>query len=250
MIGIYKFENLLNGHCYIGQSVDIERRFKDHVNRAKNNFNSNSEYNSSFHRALRKYGLQNFSFIVLEECDKQLLNEREMYWIKYYNSYEKGYNETLGGDTQEATRKFNDRFILSIQNILLNTSMTYEEIHKKFNISLGRISEINTGKVGYNTNLSYPLRNKKKKYICSICGAEVYKGSKYCIVCANKQNRAVKERPNREELKTLIRTKTFVAIGLMYGVTDNAIRKWCKAENLPTKKQIINAYSDKEWETI
>jgi hypothetical protein len=51
-------------------------------------------------------------------------------------------------------------------------------------------------------------------------------------------------------LKQLIRTKSFVSIGKSYGVTDNAIRKWCKKENLPTKKAEINLLSDEEWEKI
>ena len=54
----------------------------------------------------------------------------------------------------------------------------------------------------------------------------------------------------RDELKSLIRTCTFTDIGRKYGVTDNAIRKWCLAEGLPRKKTEINNYSDEEWNNI
>ena len=57
-------------------------------------------------------------------------------------------------------------------------------------------------------------------------------------------------RPSREELKQLIRTIPFTRIAEQFGVSDNAIRKWCKAENLPSKKSEINQYSVSEWEKI
>ena len=58
------------------------------------------------------------------------------------------------------------------------------------------------------------------------------------------------DRPNREELKQLIRTQPFTQIAKKYGVTDNAIRKWCIKEHLPSKKTEINILSDEEWEKI
>ena len=54
----------------------------------------------------------------------------------------------------------------------------------------------------------------------------------------------------RDELKVLIRTTSFTAIGKKYGVSDNAVRKWCKTCNLPYRKKDINSYSDEEWEKI
>jgi group I intron endonuclease len=98
MIGIYKFTNKINNKSYIGQSVNIANRVQDHFYRAFYNYHTNREYDKAFYRALRKYGKENFNFEILEECSKEDLNEREKYWIKYYNSYENGYNETIGGD--------------------------------------------------------------------------------------------------------------------------------------------------------
>ena len=73
--------------------------------------------------------------------------------------------------------------------------------------------------------------------------------STYCTKSLGLVNRTV-ERPTREELKNLIRTVPFITIGKQFGVSDNAIRKWCKIENLPYTKKEIKSYSDKEWDLI
>lgn len=92
MIGIYGFQNQLNQKWYIGQSIHIEHRQKEHKNEMLSNRSNNKFYN-----ALRKYGWENFSFQILEECSPEELNSKEVYWIKYYNSYLNGYNSTPGG---------------------------------------------------------------------------------------------------------------------------------------------------------
>lgn len=94
--GIYKITNLINKKKYIGKSIDIERRFREHK--------SKSEWRRTprkpLYLAFQKYGLESFSFEVLEECDKSVLNKRERYWIKYYqtNNRELGYNIREGGE--------------------------------------------------------------------------------------------------------------------------------------------------------
>ena len=55
---------------------------------------------------------------------------------------------------------------------------------------------------------------------------------------------------SREELKKLVRTKSFLEIGRMYGVSDNAIRRWCDKFNLPRKKNEIKKYTDAEWQEV
>ncbi len=95
--GIYKITNKINNKVYIGCSKNIEHRWIAH--KSESIIDTNPQYNYSIHKAFRKYGLDNFSFEIIEILPENEIFEREKYWIKYYDSYNKGYNETLGGDT-------------------------------------------------------------------------------------------------------------------------------------------------------
>lgn len=106
------------------------------------------------------------------------------------------------------------------------------------------------------TNARNPNR---KKYYCENCGKPVcQKGVKLCQSCFKEQQKKTiidggqrkVERPSRDKLKELIRIKPFTQIGTQFGVSDNAIRKWCDDFNLPRKKSEINAYSNEEWANI
>ena len=69
MIGIYKIENKINHHVYIGQSINIEARWQEHYRNgsANESFINRAWYNYPLYRALRKYGLENFEFTIIEE---------------------------------------------------------------------------------------------------------------------------------------------------------------------------------------
>ena len=91
---IYKITNTLNGKVYIGQTIKtIQKRFTQHKN------NSNKEYFSQIvlYKAFNKYGIENFVCEEIEEVPNENLDEREKYWIAFYDSYFDGYNSTLGG---------------------------------------------------------------------------------------------------------------------------------------------------------
>lgn len=91
---IYLITNKLNNKQYVGKTeYTIIDRWKEH----KKNYKSLRD-NMPIHKAMFKYGEGYFEICQLEECDNSLLNEREKYWIKYYNTYYNGYNATLGGD--------------------------------------------------------------------------------------------------------------------------------------------------------
>ena len=93
---------------------------------------------------------------------------------------------------------------------------------------------------------NYGSKNIKKHNHCADCGKEIALSSTWCPKCAAKHNRACKVdeclRPSKQELLELIQTKPFTEIGRMYGVSDNAIRKWCKNMGLPTTKKELKSY--------
>lgn len=109
MIGIYKITNKINGKSYIGQSNDIERRFQEHRNLQRIS-------RCGIHAPLVKYGLENFTFEVIEECSIEQLNDREKYWIKKLKTYPLGYNLTPGGD-QGSVGEWNGRSRLTEEDV-------------------------------------------------------------------------------------------------------------------------------------
>lgn len=170
MQGIYKITNKINGKIYIGQSVNIEERFKSHKY-TYNNPKANG-YNTKFYRALRKYGIENFTFEIVEEVvNKENLNKREIFWIQYYNSYKQGYNSTLGGDVVtencelHPNAKHTNHQILNLKNMIYSTNIPFRELGKMFTMSESEISQINTGKkwtaLG---NYNYPIRQKEYRH--------------------------------------------------------------------------------------
>ena len=95
LTGIYKIVNNINGHLYIGQSIDIHNRWMRHKWSA---FHEEACKDYPLYRAFRKYGIENFTFEVIELCDKTELQEKEKYYINMYQSFIEGYNQTSGGE--------------------------------------------------------------------------------------------------------------------------------------------------------
>lgn len=97
------------------------------------------------------------------------------------------------------------------------------------------------------------IAKENKKNFCIDCGAEIAIASTRCPKCANKQKglRARRvDRPTRDELKAMIRTMPFTKIGEKFGITDNAIRKWCDEYGLPRTKKAIITIKDIDWELL
>ena len=101
---IYKITNIQNNKVYIGQTIrPVEQRFNRHMTDALNNI-----LDTHFARAIRKYGKENFIIETIDKASTQEeLNQKEQYWIRYYNSVEQGYNETdaiskCGGNTYKS----------------------------------------------------------------------------------------------------------------------------------------------------
>lgn len=93
VMGIYKITNQVTKECYIGQSVDISKRWKDH---AKCGLGIDTPAGNKLYKAMQTYGIWNFSWEVLEQCSKDLLDEKEKYYIELYDSYNFGYNSNTG----------------------------------------------------------------------------------------------------------------------------------------------------------
>ena len=92
---IYKVTNTLNGKIYVGQTSNtVERRWNAHI---RDSFKTKENY-THFQKAIRKYGKDSFTVETLEACSVDKLNERECFWISFYDSYHNGYNSTLGGE--------------------------------------------------------------------------------------------------------------------------------------------------------
>lgn len=248
MCGIYKITNNINGKVYIGQSICIERRWRNH----KNYFGSGNE-DYPLYRAFSKYGIENFSFEVVEECETDLLNEREIYWISFYRSNQRdyGYNQTAGGSFSTPI-KLTFEEAEEIINLLKDSSLSQEEIAEQFNISQRTVSGICLGETWRKNRESYPIRKKhiprgeNKENYCIDCGMKISSNAIRCSSCQGKISRKA-ERPSRDELKSLIRHFPFTKIAEKFEVSDNAIRKWCDSYNLPRKAKDIKSFSDAEW---
>ncbi len=166
MFYIYKYTNNINGHCYIGQTNNFERRKREHLSTS---FNPNScSYNDLIHKKIREYGIENFTIEVLETIysnDREIANEREQYWIKYYQSFRdtgKGYNSNDGGGAQNHSSVLSSDELQEVKRMIKNKESFYD-IEKKFNISASFISSINHGVYFRDENETYPLCQYYKK---------------------------------------------------------------------------------------
>ena len=98
--GIYKITNIKTDECYIGQAVDVAKRWKDH---AKHGLGIDTPKGNKLYAAMAAYGLWNFSWELIEKCSRDLLNEKEKYYIDLYMSNEYGYNSQKG-NSKNGTR--------------------------------------------------------------------------------------------------------------------------------------------------
>lgn len=160
MVGIYKITNKLNNKCYIGQSVDIQQRWSKHLS----TFNGEHTPDYKIYRAFKKYGLQNFTFEIIEECEQQQLDEREIYWINFYDSFEKGYNMSLGGKACNGT---NDKKVYqySLEGNLIGEYKSAHEASRILNIQFTNICKVCRGerKSAGGFAWSYNKENKIEK---------------------------------------------------------------------------------------
>ena len=157
---IYIIRNYINDKVYIGQSIDPAARFYGHITNS-----ATRSTRSAIDGAIKKYGAENFYYEILENKTPDY-NEREKYWIAFYNSIAPtGYNILPGGEEPPVLRgtlnnhsTLTEDDIISIRRVLLNPAVTMKEIASAYGVSYRTISHINSGKTYYDKSVDYPIR--------------------------------------------------------------------------------------------
>lgn len=160
---IYAYKKVsTNKIVYVGQTVDLETRHKKHIQ--YDPFNKNTrEFKYPLSRGIRKYGEEEYQLIILESnLLKEELNEKEKYWIAFYDTYFNGYNQSTGG-ANPVKPIFTEEKIDLVIEMLKDESYSYNDIMKKTGISMTHIYNINTGKRRKRDSLDYPIRKSNTK---------------------------------------------------------------------------------------
>lgn len=164
MIGIYKITKISNKKAYIGQSNDIERRFREHQTKDESS-------RIPIDVAIKKYGIHAFTYEILEECPIEKLNEREQFWIKYYNTVKEGYNCSEGG-AQQSVGENNGRSKLTKDDVIkirkaYAAHLKQKEVYKEFSdkITFGHFQNIWQGRVWADVMPEVFTEANKKYYV-------------------------------------------------------------------------------------
>ena len=120
-IGIYKFQNLITQEVYIGQSINLHERYLTH----KRSWCTGT---TKMYESMQQYGWDNFTYEIIEYCPKEKLNEREMFWVQYYDSYKHGFNHNKGGSNKNSIDREKVHF-------LWDNGFSIPEIIEELNIS-------------------------------------------------------------------------------------------------------------------
>ncbi len=231
MIGIYKVVYVPeNKVVYVGQSINIKDRFKQH----KYNYNNPNDlgYKSHFYRTLRKYGFENFHFELIEECLAEQLDEKEIYWIAQFDTFKHRCNSTERGQHMAAKNLTEDE-LRDLKNDLRENKLSFNEMSHKFSVSNLFLSQINKGLLYFDETEKYPLRQNKK--YCLQCGAEIQNESTLCWKCYSKEQLKRNSNLSLEDTINFLRknNRNFEEVGRQAGVNGNAIRKRLKEAGLP-----------------
>lgn len=231
---IYKWTNKINGKSYIGQTIDEEGRKKDHIR---------GKYKCYFHDAIKKYGIENFDYEVIESIKESKLSEREIYWINYYDTYNNGYNLTLGG---EGTRGFSHGFTNEVKQRLSETHKGLEPWNKgKTNI----YSEETLKKIGQRDHKSCWTEELRKQQSEKLKGrSSPNKGKITSEETKKKISESVKksfeENNTREKLSKILKGKPSKRKGNHYG--PNKIHSQTMKNKVHVNNGEISKMIDKE----
>lgn len=199
-VGIYSITNIINNKIYIGQSVEIEQRWKRH----KRELNQNKHINEYLQRSWNKYGEDLFVFEIIEKCDVNELDDKERFWIKYHksNNYIYGYNLDDGGRVGKKVNKdivikqvryrkyavgedvknscLSNIDVFNIKEMIYISNLTINEVADKFNVPNYIVRNIVVGKsyknvvTPYDNDLKIRFINNKRKPNRKLTYSEVY----------------------------------------------------------------------------
>ena len=157
---VYKITCKVNNKIYIGQTIEsLTQRFNRHMGYQKD------EHDTKFYRAIRKYGKDNFDYVVLEDnIERSMLNDREIYWIKYYDTFKNGYNMTEGGH-QPSPLSYTEERNKKISMALKGKPLSKETIEKLSKVRRGRkLTEEWKQNISKNSKHIGPNKGRKKVY--------------------------------------------------------------------------------------
>lgn len=154
MYCVYKIENKINHKVYIGSSIRVQQRWKQHLNAAFNIHDN--KYHYPLYCAMRKYGVENFDFSIIKNDYTSIeeMQQDEYYWIVFYNSVENGYNQTYNTDSYHIISENYQKHIKKIscpcakvdknENII-ETYVSYQEAGRKNNTGGSAIRKVCKG---------------------------------------------------------------------------------------------------------
>lgn len=246
---IYKITNKVNNKSYIGQTrYTIEFRWKQHQHKKDNTY---------FHNAIHKYGVENFSIEILEECNIEDLNQKEIFYIAKYDTFKNGYNLTIGGDGNRRLLlddSYNEIKELYLSGFSSNKIATLYKVDKATIVKILKSLDVKLRNNKLNINnqeflelvedykSGFSLRELAKRYDCSATGLKEFlikKGvdikDKYNILEDNKAQELIINDylDNKKPLKELLLEykcsyNTFTKILSLHGISQKGKGRYFK----------------------
>lgn len=220
---IYLITNIVNDKKYVGQTrQQLNKRWSHHLTESRT-FGDRPLY-----KAMNKYGTEKFKIRILEECNVDILSEREIYWINYYDSYKNGYNATTGGEYFQHDENTKNK----ISETMANLSRSDEWVS---NISLGLKDKLNRGeRWGFFTTKNPGGEHSKRK----IRGTNIETNETIEFDSIADAKRELKLKGGSGNISRAIRDGI-----IAYGY------KWERIDDRPTKKA-VKGYDKKTGELV